>query len=319
MTDTATTTEPTSTEVPSPQERSARLTLWETVSFNMAHAATSAMLAILSLRGLYHFGRLFGTAEYLINFKRRRRFAKALAHILEQKPTGAQRRKWTHQHFMMTRCEKLFYLIMDRLPRDKAASLLTISDEPLLKEYLARGNGLFYGLAHLGPQHIGGMLLSLKGYKVAGVRDPHESSIRRYVQALFDRRHPDIQRTNMLYSGTFPREIFRCYREGCIVGSAMDVSRLRSQNQKAEWIEVFGQKRPFLTGPLHIAIRCKAPMLHGHVLPEPGFRFRFLIAGTLLDPETMEDEDREVANALRIYAAHIEKTLKERPSLVTRI
>ena len=316
---TGTTTEPTTTEAPSPEKRSTKLTLWETVSVRMAHAATSAMLALLSLRGLYHFGRIFGTAEYLINFKKRRRFAKALAHILERKPTGTERRKWTHDYFMLTRCEKLFYLIMDRLPRDKAASLLTISDEPLLKECLARGNGVYYGYAHLGTQHVGGMLLSLKGYRVAGVRDPNESSIRRYVQDLFDRRHPDIQRTNMIYSGTFPREIFRCYRAGCIVGSAVDVKQLRNQNQKAEWIEVFGQKRPFLTGPLHIAIRCKAPLLHGFVLPEPGFRFRFLIVGVLLDPETIEDEEREVADALRVYAAQMVKVLKERPSLVTRM
>jgi len=319
MTGTTTTHEPASTEAPSPEKRPTKLTLWEAVSFNMAHAAASVSVAILSLRGLYHFGRVFGTAEYLINFKRRRRFAKALANILERKPTGTERRKWTHEYFMLTRCEKLFYLIMDRFPRDTAASLLTISDEPLLKEYLARGHGLFFGYAHLGTQHIGGMLLSLKGYKVAGVRDPHESSIRRYVQDRFDRRHSNIRRTNMLYSDTFPREIFRCYREGCIVGSAMDVSHLRSPHQKAEWIEVFGQRRPFLTGPLHIAIRCKAPMLHGFVLPEPGFRFRLSIAGVLLDPETIEDEDRETAGAIRVYAAHIERALKERPSLVTRI
>ena len=130
MTGMATTTEPTSTEAPSAPKRSASLTPWETLTFTLTHATVSALLAVLSLRGLYHFGRLFGTAEYVINFKKRRRFAKALAHILERKPSGAQRRKWTREYFMLTRCEKLFYLIMDRLPRDTAGALLTISDEP---------------------------------------------------------------------------------------------------------------------------------------------------------------------------------------------
>ena len=54
-------------------------------------------------------------------------------------------------------------------------------------------------------------------------------------------------------------------------------------------------------------------------LPELGFRFRFLIGGVLLDPETIKYEDREVASALRVYGMHIQKARKERPSLVTRI
>jgi predicted LPLAT superfamily acyltransferase len=184
---------------------------------------------------------------------------------------------------------------------------------------VARGKGVFVGVAHLGAQHIGGMLLTLKGYSVSGLRDRNESGIRRYVQDRFDRRHPDIERTRMIFADSFPREIFRCYREGCLVGSAMDISRVRSPNQKVEWIEVFGQKRPFLTGPLHIALRSKAPMLRGFVLPEPNFRFRFEIAGLQLHPETVDDSDQAVADALRAYAAAIEETLTQRPSLVSRI
>ena len=98
----------------------------------MAHAAASDLLAALSLRGLYHFGHLFGSVEYLINAKRRRRFASAPAHILERKPTGVQRRKWTREYFMTMRCTDLFFLILCRLRYAKAASLLTISNEPLL-------------------------------------------------------------------------------------------------------------------------------------------------------------------------------------------
>lgn len=317
MTHEATTDQPMATTHAAP--RSARLSAWEWLSFSAVHAVVSAMLAVLSLRGLYYFGCSFGTVEYLINFKRRRRFVAALAKILDRKPTRAERRKWTHQFFTETRCDKLFYLILDRLPREKAAELLTITDEPLLRRCVDRGQGVFFALSHLGSQHIVGVLLGMKGYNVSGVRDRNESGLRRFVQDRLDRREGTSGRVRMLFADGFARDIFRCYRDGCIMGSALDVNRLRGENQKAEYADMFGEKRPILTTPMRIALRCKAPVLHGFVVHESHFRYRFELVGMLIDPETVEDEEVAIQQAAQTYARHLEAKLKARPSLITRI
>ncbi len=317
MTQTATTDQPVS-ETRTAAKPSG-LSTWEWLSFSTTHAVVSAMLAVLSLRGLYHFGCMFGTAEYLINFKRRRRFVRALTKILERKPTRDERRKWTHQFFKETRCDKLFYLILDRLPREQAADLLTMTNEPLLRECVERKHGVFFALSHLGSQHIVGVLLGMKGYKVSGVRDRNESGLRRFVQDRLDRREGASGRVRMLFADGFARDIFRCYRDGCIMGSALDVNRLRGENQKAEYADMFGEKRPILTTPMRIALRCKAPVLHGFVVHESHFRYRFELIGMLIDPETVEDEETAVQKAAQTYAHHLEAKLKARPSLITRI
>ena len=58
------------------------VSLWERLSFAIAHALAAALLFCLSLPGLYRFGRCLGTLEWLVNYKRRRRFTAALKRVL---------------------------------------------------------------------------------------------------------------------------------------------------------------------------------------------------------------------------------------------
>jgi len=318
MTDTATTEHEATTAAPTARPRPA-LTVGQSVTLGVAHAAASVLLSVLRLRGLYWFACLFGVAEYVIDRRRRRRFARALAMILERKPTARERRKWTLAFFMQTRCDKLFYFIIDRLPRDKIDSLVRVSDEALLQESLGRGKGALFGLQHLGSHHIGGMLLALQGFKIAGVRDANESAIRRFMQDRWERRHPDLPRIRYAFSDTFPREIYRWYREGYLIGAAMDLLKVRDPKQKVTWLEVFGARRPFLTGPMRIALRSGAPVLHGWVEPLGGFRYELVVAGRLIDPNEVTDEEAAIDQAVRMYAATLENTLKRRPSLLSRL
>ena len=48
---------------PAAAQTSRPLSLWEHLSFSITHLIVSLLLLCLSLRGLYHFGRLFGTLE----------------------------------------------------------------------------------------------------------------------------------------------------------------------------------------------------------------------------------------------------------------
>ena len=296
-----------------------RLSWWEYVSFTLSHTLAAGLLMVLRPRGLYAFARFFGTLEWLINHKRRRRFRRALKRVMGADFPPAERRRATREFFMRTRCDKIFYLIFDSLPRDRAQTLLTIDRQDLLDEAVARGRGVYVAMSHHGAHHVIAMLMALRGYQIAGVRDRNEGALRRYVQDRFDRRYPEFQRMRVLFSDAYPRDIYRCLKDGYLLGSAMDVSRVRHATQKAEEIEVFGEKRPFLTGPLRVALRCKAPILQAFVLPDPNFGYRLHIVGRLLDPDQVSDESEAVAEAARTYAANVEQYVRQYPSLITRI
>jgi lauroyl/myristoyl acyltransferase len=301
------------------EARTPRVNLWEQVSFTVAHAVTAALLYCLNLSGLYRFGRAFGTLEWLVNHKRRRRFSAAMTRVLGRSLTPTERRRETREFFMRTRCDKLFYLIFDRIPRDTATRLLTIENQSLLDEARDRGHGVYVAMSHHGTQHVIGMLMAMRGYEIVGVRDRNEGALRRYVQRLFDERYPEFRRTRWLFADSYPREIYRCLREGLIVASAMDVNRVRKPNQKTEEVTICGEKRLFLSGPVHIAGRCRAPVLQALISSEPDFRYRVVILGPLVDPEKSDDETAAVSEAMRIYAANIEKHLQANLSSISGI
>jgi lauroyl/myristoyl acyltransferase len=98
----------------------------------------------------------------------------------------------------------------------------------------------------------------------------------------------------------------------------MDVNRLRRPNQKAEEVTIFGERRPFLSGPMRVALRCGAPALQVFIVPEKDFRYRLDVVKMLIDPEVVGDEDAAVATAMADYADNVETHLRATPSLITR-
>lgn len=296
-----------------------RLSLWERTSFGMAHWGLSLFWAIAGFGGVYRFGCVFGLIEWSVNYKRRRRFATALARVLGHTPSASVRRRETRAYFMRSRCDKLFYLLLDRVSADRVDSVFTIKNRSLLDDAVARGKGVYVAMSHHGPQLIVGMLLCLSGYPAAAVRDGKESGIRRFVQGRFDRRHPQFRRLGVLFSESFPREIYRRFKEGLILGSAMDVSRVRHPNQKAERLTLFGEQRDFVTGPLRVAFRCDTPVVQAFAGVDDRGHYHLDIVGVLLDPREVENEDQAVRDAMQTYVAAVEKRVRESPSLLSRI
>ena len=311
--------EPPPAAPPRTDTASIELSLWEWVSFSVAHAVTAGLLYCLTLRGLYRFGRMFGTIEWCVDYKRRRRFDKAVVRVLDHAPSRKERRRLGREFFIRTRCDKLFYLIVDRIPRDQAASLLSIPNRGLIDEALARGNGLYLAMSHHGSHHVLAMLLALNGYRPAAVRDRNEGALRRYVQRRFDLHYPDFHRMRVLFADSFPRDVFRCLKEGYVLGSAMDVNRVRHESQKTEEVTIFGERRKFLSGPLRIARRCKAGVLQAFVFSEPNFRYRLELVDGLIDYEADTDESSAISTAMQSYAATVERYVRRDPTLLTRI
>jgi len=297
---------------------SARAGAWNRFAFSLLRLAVVALLKVARLRGIYLGARAFGTLEWCINYKRRRRFYKALERIRGGKQTIREKLRHSRTFFMNARCDKVLYLIFDAIPRDQAAGLLTIDPQETLDDALTHGRGAYMALSHQGPHHVVGMLLALKGYKAVGVRDPKEGGIRKYVQDRLDRRYPEFARLRWLFAGTFPREIYRRFEEGYVLGSAMDALRVRSANQRTIEAPMFGESRAILTGPLRIAIRCGTPVLQAFFMPEPGFRYRLKIVETLVEAGQQKDQT-EIHETVQRYAANVESFLRQYPALTSRI
>lgn len=297
----------------------ARLGLWQRLSFGLAHAVVTGLLVALGLRGLYAFGQAFGTIEWSINNKRRRRFATMLARIHGEMPPTAERRRQTRAYFMQSRCDKLFYLIFDRIPLEKARGLFSIEPKEWIDENVESGRGVHLAVSHLGPLHVLSLVLSTMGYKVVGVRDPAEAGLRVYIQQRLQRHRPDFSPTRWLFTNSFPREIFRCYQDGCVLGSAMDIARIRDPKQSTETVTFLGEEHHFLTGPMKVAYRCKVPVFQTFIIPEPGFHYRVELPARLIEPEHPKDEAATIREAMQNYTANAETYMKRYPHLVSRI
>lgn len=302
-----------------PKSSTRPLSTWQRVSFSATHAAIRVLLVLLGQRGMYRFARAVGTIEWLINYKRRRRFRRALEVISDSITPPSDARAAVREHFMRTRCDKLFYLMFDCIPRDRAMSLFTITNREWLDDALADGRGVYVALSHHGAHHVAAMFMALHGYKVAGVRDRNEGGIRRYVQDRFDRRYPEFKRLRVLYADSYPRDVFRCLQDGYVLGSAMDVSRIRNEHQKSVELTMFGKKRPFLAGPLKVAVRCRALVIQGFIIPEADFRYRLELVQRLIEPDHVDNEDLVLNEALATYARNIEARVRAMPVLLTRL
>jgi lauroyl/myristoyl acyltransferase len=189
-----------------------------------------------------------------------------------------------------------------------------------LDEGLQRGCGAYVMLSHHGSHHVAALLMALLGYRCAGVRDRNEGAIRVYVQEKYVKTFPEFAAVRLLYADSFPREIYRCFQENRVVGSALDVGRLRGMTLKTCPVRIFGQQREFLTGPLQVALRCRATILQGFVVSRPNFYVRLIVHPPLYVPRDNEPESPElIAELMQRYADGIEAHVREHPDHLSRV
>lgn len=273
-----------------------------------------------SLRGLFLLGRWFGTLEYLINFKRRRRYREELRGVFPEGLSARREASIVRGHFRRTRCDKLFYLIFDKLPKDKILRRIRFPGRETLDALQKRGNGVYVLLSHNGSHHVAGLLMALLGYKCAGVRDRNEGALRQYIQHKYAETFPEFRDIRVLYADSFPRDIFRCFKENRLVGTALDVGRVRGETLKTCPVRIFGQTREFLTGTVQIALRCKAPIVQGFVVSRRNFYFRLIVSEPIWVPDSAEGAGEEIIpQIMQRYADGIAAHLREYPDHLSRV
>ncbi len=278
-----------------------------------------AWAGAFSLSGLYLLGRFFGTLEFLCDYKRRRRVDRKLLSFFKDEYPASWRRRVTWQYFMRIRCDKWFYAIMDRLPRQKLLSRVKRVGWEHLDAALAEGRGVYFALCHFGSHHVAGLIAALLGYEVAGVRDAKESNVRRYIQQKYRETFPEISRVKVFHATSFPRDIYRHLKNNGVLASLLDVDRKRGAQAKTYPVTIFGEEREFLVGPLQMAIRCGATTLQGFVESRKNFYYRLTVTPPLIDPHTMGDEAETIARVIQEYANGVERFAREHPDHLMNI
>lgn len=302
---------------PRPPER--RMGLYSRLKFGFVRWLLWGWARAFSLKGLYLLGRGFGTLEYWVNFNRRRRYRLALAAAFPEGMYRSRRERIVLEHFRRTRCDKMLYLIFDRLPKDKILRRIKFHGRQHVDDAITRGNGVYVMLSHHGSHHVAGLLMALLGYKCAGVRDRNEGAIRVYVQEKYAETFPEFAAIKVLYADSFPRDIFRCFRENRVVGTALDVGRIRGLALKTCPVQIFGETREFLTGTLQIALRCKATILQAFVVSRPNFYYRLIAMPAMHIPETPDENPELVAELMQKYADGIQTHVREYPDHMSRV
>jgi lauroyl/myristoyl acyltransferase len=221
-------------------------------------------------------------------------------------------------HFTRTRCDKLFYLIFDKLPREKILNRIRFHNRHIIDDALARNSGAYVCLSHVGSHHVCSLLMALLGYKVAGVRDRNEAPLRRYVQRKYEETFPEFRDIRMLFADTYPRDIYRVFQQNYILGSALDVGRHRGGHLRTTTVTMFDQKREFLTGTMQIALRCKAPVIQGFVVSKKNFYFHLVAHGPLVDPDDPRDEAHILQEVMQLYADNIADHIREYPCHISK-
>jgi lauroyl/myristoyl acyltransferase len=271
-----------------------------------------------SLSGLYFLGRVFGTLEYLIDYRRRGRVKALLKTMFKSDYSPVWASKVTRQYFMRIRCDKMFYTILDRIPRNKIMKRIKFTGKKHLEAVLAQKKGVYVAICHFGSFHVAGLLGALMGYDIIGVRDPKVSHVRRYIQKKYRDTFPEIARMKMFYSGAFPREIYRQLKSGGIVASLADVSRQRGQLRTVP-VKIFGETRTFLTGPLQIAIRVGAQSIQCFVVSRRKFYYQLIVTPPICEPTGNDNEETLLPQVMQRYADGVEHFAHEYPDHLMNI
>ena len=270
---------------------------------------------IFGLTSLYWFGGVFATIEFLINRGRRSRYSKVLKRVFPEGLSRARELRIIRRFFRRSRCDKLFYLIYDKLPRSKVVSRIRFQGREHLDAALARGDGVYLAMSHHGSHHVLGILLSLLGYRITGIRDRHEGALRSYMQLKVGPTVPEFSLVQVLYADDFPREIFRRFRENRLVISALDVNRQRGMQLKTCPVTIFGEQREFLTGTMQIALRCGATIVPTFLVSRPNFYYRVVVNPPIYDPGAASGERPSLKTLMQAYADAIAEHIRMHPPI----
>ena len=272
-----------------------------------------------TLNGLYRLGQVFGICEWALNRRRRKRYHRRMKQIFGEEYQPAIMKTQCRRYFMRTRCDKLYYLAFDLIPRDQILQRIHLPQRCLIEASLADGCGVYLAISHLGAQHVAGLLMCFLGYPLAGVRDRNESALRQYIQQRFASRFSEVGATKMFFTDAFPRNIYRWFQGNGLLASALDSDPSSHSQLSRIGVRVFGEDREYLTGTMQIALRCKAAILQAFIVSKPNFHYVMTVTEPLVDPQSGSDSPAVLQEVMQAYASNIEAHALQHPDHMSRI
>jgi lauroyl/myristoyl acyltransferase len=299
------------------QARRSSLSWFVSVKYIFIRAWLLGIVKLFGLDGLYKFGVFFGTCEYLLQYKKRKRMYIRLAELFGKPLPIKQAREICRKQMCRIRCDKMIYTIMDRINRQALLDRFTIEGQEYMDQAIKHGKGTFFMFSHQGSHHLGGILLTLSGYPIIGLRDPNESPLRIYIQEQYEKSFPEFRDLQIMPSDSFARSFFKAFRENKIVAAAMDIWRDRG-NVRTVKVKFFGQEREIMSGMTHIALKSQAAILVGFVLSMPNYNFKVIFQPWLNDPQTDTESEETIVRVMQEYAGIIENHVKKYPDHISK-
>lgn len=298
-------------------QQNGQLSLVSKIKYTVVREFLYSVVRLWGLEGLYWFGQRFGFCESVLKYNRRARICRRLDQIFGPVLSKKEKRHIARRQTSRIRCDKMLYTIMDKLDRQVLLERLHLEGSEHLDKAIERGKGTFLMFSHQGAQHLGGMFLAMKGYRLDGLRDPKQSDLRMYVQEQFEETFPESRDFNIEFSGKYVRAFFRRFKNNNMVAAALDVRRDRG-NVRTTTVKIFGSEQEFVSGMTQIALRCKAAPVVGFILSEKDFHFRIIISPWLNDPDSSKDDSETVQQVMQQYADLIEQHVKKYPCHISK-
>lgn len=188
-------------------------------------------------------------------------------------------------------------------PSVRASERMPLASEvkPVLDEMLARGRGVIFVTAHLGPIDVMAASVAEQGYRVATLA--RESYDPRFT-ALYDAlRAPRGVRT--IYRGRAGAEtaVIRALRSGMLVGFPMD---LAGRGMRTCEVDFLGETTPIAAGPATLARRLGVPVVVGSPAPTDD--------GLQVSVQPLELPGCDEAQAVGVMAMALERRIRALPA-----
>lgn len=264
----------------------------------------------LPLKAAYRLALILADMRYLF-FGRDRRVIKnnlrAVLGKVNKKRLNFEAR-WAFRNFGKYLVDFFRFSKLDKNFIDK---FITVEGKSYLDEALTKGKGVILVSAHLGNWELGGVVMSLLGYRFNVIALSHAN---KRVDDLFIRQR-SIKGVNVVplpkraQVGFSIRSCFRALSQNEIVALLGD----RDFSGQGLNLDFFGKKAVVPKGPAMFSIKSGAAIVFAFMIREKGDKFR-LVFEPLSDYTLTGNLDLDTKNITKEILKILEKYIKKYPS-----
>lgn len=253
---------------------------------------------ILPATLVYWFARLTGVLFYDVLRIRRRVTLENLKQALGDRLPAvelARIGRQAYQHIGMSFVEML---LADTLC-GKISTLVDLTKNTVLKQYLERGKGLIVVAAHFGSWEMIGAASAASDIKITGVAAMLANP---YVDRFINRARNRLGMQAVPLTAS-AKELVACLKRGEAIGLVAD----QNGGPKGVFVDFFGRKASTPRGPAQFALKYKAPMVVVMLVRTRPGRYR-----TVIEPVEVKENDT-VKSLTQRYTKILEKNIRCHP------